>query len=126
MYNSKKKLKLVPNSEEDVKKYSSLVTQKTREIIYNELKETRKRDSKEFPEAKVVANFLYEKLYDKVTPPQKQRTIEDAEVIVESDKLRDLNPNHIIQIKMKIIEQGMEWHKMEDSEGNIVTKLTAE
>lgn len=121
-----KKLKLVPNSEEDVKKYSSLVTQKTREIIYNELKETRKRDSKEFPEAKVVANFLYEKLYDKVTPPQKQRTIEDAEVIVESDKLRDLNPNHIIQIKMKIIEQGMEWHKMEDSEGNIVTKLTAE
>lgn len=121
-----KKLKLIPDSKEDIKKYSALVAQKTKEVVLSELKGNTKRDSKEYPESRLVESFLYEKLHDKIIPPQKQKTIEDAEVIVESDKLRDLNPNHIIQIKMKIIEQGMEWHKMEDSEGNIVSKLTVE
>lgn len=120
------KLKLKQDSKEHVKKYSSLVTRNTKELVYKELKNDKKREPKQLPEAKFVESFLYERLYDKITPYQNQKNIEDTEVIVESDKLRDLNPNHIIQIKMKIIEQGMEWHRMEDNEGNTVSKLTVE
>lgn len=126
-------LKLSQNSNEYVKNYSAIITKNTKEIIINEINKNKNSaykklpvSIKELPESRVVENFLYEKLYDKVTPLKKQKSLEDTEVIVESDKLRDLNPNHIIQIKMKIIEQGMEWHKMEDKDGNTVSKLTVE
>ena len=126
-------LKLSQNSNEYVKKYSAIITKNTKEIIINDINKSENSEYKklpvsikELPESRVVENFLYEKLYDKVTQLKKQKSLEDTEVIVESDKLRDLNPNHIIQIKMKIIEQGMEWHKIEDGEGNTVSKLTVE
>lgn len=121
-----KKLKLTPNSKEDIKNYTSIIAKTTNDVVVNELKSNTKRNTKEYPDVKLVENFLYEKLYDKTTPFEKQKTIEDTEVIVESDKLRELNPNHIIQIKMKIIEQGMEWHKIETEDGQTISKLTVE
>jgi hypothetical protein len=47
-------------------------------------------------------------------------------VIVESSKLREIKPENIILIKMKVSEQGMEWIKMENDKGEIVSKLMPE
>ena len=52
--------------------------------------------------------------------------IEDANVIVESDKLSNISPDKLIRIKMKIVETGMEWHKMEDANGELKAKLVSE
>jgi hypothetical protein len=48
------------------------------------------------------------------------------QVIVEAAKLREINPANIIMIKMKVSEVGMEWIKMEDKDGNVVSKLLPE
>lgn len=45
------------------------------------------------------------------------------DVVVETNKLKEKKPESLIQIKMKISEEGMEWVTMEDAEGNIVHKL---
>lgn len=47
-------------------------------------------------------------------------------VIVESSKLREIKSENIIIIKMNISEQGMEWIKMENDKGEVVSKLMPE
>ena len=44
-------------------------------------------------------------------------------VIVEADRLKEKDPNTFIVIKMKISEEGMEWERINDGQGNIVSKL---
>lgn len=52
--------------------------------------------------------------------------IENAQVTVESDKLKDKKPESLLYIKMKISEESMEWQTIEDANGNIVKKLMVE
>jgi len=52
--------------------------------------------------------------------------IENANVTVESDKLKDKRPESLLYIKMKITEESMEWQTMEDADGNVVKKLMVE
>jgi hypothetical protein len=47
-------------------------------------------------------------------------------IIVEASKLREIKPENLIMIKMNITEQGMEWIKMENSDGKEVSKLMPE
>jgi hypothetical protein len=47
-------------------------------------------------------------------------------VIVESHRLRDQSPGSIIYIKLKISESGMEWNRIEHSNGDIEEKLLPE
>jgi len=112
----------------ELNKFSTIIAKKTKENILNQLKETqvKKIEDITIPRVEAVKEFLIHNLKDQIKPLDKTTTIEDAEVIVESDKLRELKPEHLIQIKMKIIEQGMEWHKMENSDGEVVSKLTVE
>jgi hypothetical protein len=63
---------------------------------------------------------------DEIVFKQEVKMLDSVEVIVESNKLKDINPQNIIMIKMTIIEQGMEWINMEDKEGNIISKLMPE
>ncbi|MBV6439703.1 MAG: hypothetical protein EPGJADBJ_01354 [Saprospiraceae bacterium] len=44
-------------------------------------------------------------------------------VTVESDKLKERPSNSLLVLKMKISEEGMTWERIEDSEGNLITKL---
>ncbi len=46
--------------------------------------------------------------------------------IVEASKMRDQKPENIIYIKMKISEEGMEWHRSEDGKGGIEKTLQPE
>jgi predicted DNA binding CopG/RHH family protein len=48
------------------------------------------------------------------------------EVIAESHRLREQRPNDLIQIRMKISEEGMEWQTMETSDGSLERKLLPE
>lgn len=50
----------------------------------------------------------------------------DLNVIVEAHRLREQKPENIIQIKLKISEEGLEWDKMETAEGKIEKKLLPE
>lgn len=46
--------------------------------------------------------------------------------IVDSSELREIKPEYIIMIKMKVTEQGMEWIKMENDKGETISKLMPE
>lgn len=48
------------------------------------------------------------------------------EVIVEADKLKEIDQRSIIMITMKISEEGMEWHTTENNKGEAVSKLIPE
>ncbi|PKH49485.1 hypothetical protein CXF68_01735 [Tenacibaculum sp. Bg11-29] len=118
-----KVLKLRADQKSSLKEFCNRVAEIATKIINTPIKES-KSYIKQIPEPSYISTYLVDQLQNEITLPKKH--IEDTEVITESDKLRELNPNSIIQIKMKIIEQGMEWHKMEDSNGEMVSKLTVE
>ena len=44
-------------------------------------------------------------------------------VIVESDRLKEKAPGTLVTIKMKISEEAMEWERLKDDNGNIISKL---
>jgi hypothetical protein len=54
------------------------------------------------------------------------KVLESLQVIVEADKLREIKPENIIMIKFTLSEQGMEWIKIEDKDGNFSSKLMPE
>ncbi|WP_299713074.1 hypothetical protein [uncultured Tenacibaculum sp.] len=47
-------------------------------------------------------------------------------VIVEGHKLRELPPENIVQIKMTLKEESLEWYASENEEGNVSNKLLPE
>lgn len=77
-----------------------------------------------------IKNILEINLEKYLRPKIKSREItgkiENANVTVESDKLKDKRPESLVYIKMRIIEESMEWQTIEDADGNIVHKLMVE
>lgn len=82
-----------------------------KEVIID--KETFKRNISQLAERQINTN-------------QPASVIENLEVIAESHLLKEQNPANIIYIKMKVSEDGMEWQKMDDAEGNTQRKLLPE
>lgn len=87
-----------------------------------------KKISKE--QLKLVLNDLTNKLQENLKNEIKIKTDTTSpyfsNVIVEYSKLREIKPQCIIMIKMNISEQGMEWIKMENDQGEVVSKLMPE
>lgn len=77
---------------------------------------------------------IYEKLQEnlekimiqEIRISEQKKTIEDINVIVEAHKLREQKPENIIYIKLNISEDGMEWNRTENQDGNIESKLLPE
>ncbi|MDG2433065.1 hypothetical protein [Flavobacterium sp.] len=69
---------------------------------------------------------LQDKLKNEIKLKQTNSSSPYSNVIVESSRLREMKPENIIMIKMKVTEQGMEWIKMENEKGEIVSKLMPE
>lgn len=65
-------------------------------------------------------------LFDEIKPREMTGKLENLQVTVESDKLKEKKPESLLYIKMKITEESMEWHTMEDADGNVVNKLMVE
>lgn len=69
---------------------------------------------------------LKERLYKTIENRKHSNTLENANVIVEASKLREIPTENIVRIKMKLFEDGMEWHTSQDENGNINTSLLPE
>ncbi|OUS18093.1 hypothetical protein A9Q93_04150 [Nonlabens dokdonensis] len=70
--------------------------------------------------------ILKNKVYEDVKTRQVTNTLENAQVIVEASKLRDIPNENIVRIKLKLFEDGMEWHTSEDENGDRTSVLTPE
>lgn len=79
---------------------------------------------------KLIQNNLVQNLLDnlknEIKTTQNNSISSNYNVIVESSKLREIKPENIIMIKMNVSEQGMEWIKMENENGEVVSKLMPE
>lgn len=79
---------------------------------------------------KLIQNNLVQNLLDnlnnEIKITQNNSISSNYNVIVESSKLREIKPENIIMIKMNVSEQGMEWIKMENENGEVVSKLMPE
>lgn len=69
---------------------------------------------------------LQSALKEEIVFKKEIKGLENVNVIVEADRLRDIKPENVIMIKMTISEQGMEWVNMEDKDGTVLNKLMPE
>ncbi|AGC77620.1 hypothetical protein LX97_02190 [Nonlabens dokdonensis] len=70
--------------------------------------------------------ILKKKVFADVKTRQVTNKLENAQVIVEAAKLRDIPNENIVRIKLKLFEDGMEWHTSEDENGDRTSVLTPE
>lgn len=61
-----------------------------------------------------------------VTRPPGAATAGQVDIIAESHRLREQRPSDIITIKLKVSEDGVEWHQIERSDGTVERKLLPE
>ncbi len=71
-------------------------------------------------------NSLKEKLYNSIEVNDSKTVYENANVVVEAEKLREIPNENIVHIKMKLFEDGMEWHTSENHNGDIQSQLLPE
>jgi hypothetical protein len=114
--------------DDGLKEFSDSIASKTADFIADFYKENKiKIATRELSTMKnKVSKDLQATLKDEIVFKQEVKMLDSVEVIVESNKLRDINPQNVIMIKMIISEQGMEWINMEDKDGKIVNKLMPE
>lgn len=74
----------------------------------------------------VIREKMITRLQSEIRPKEIQRSIENANVIVEADRLREQRPENMVFIKMTVLEEGMEWHTIENEDGESRTKLLPE
>ena len=69
---------------------------------------------------------LLTNLRNEISEVNKTKELGITNVIVEAAKLREIDPRTMIQIKVKLNEEGLEWHKEEDESGNEKSMLLPE
>jgi len=102
------------------KELTSLVLNLEKEIQSPKVELKRKINLEDMPK------YLEKILSQEINITSQRKTIEDLNVIVEAHKLREQKPENIIYIKLKISEDGMEWNRTENNEGEIESKLLPE
>lgn len=70
--------------------------------------------------------ILKDRVFDRVKTRQISNKLENANVVVEAAQLREIPNENIINIKMRLFEDGMEWHTSEDINGNVTSQLLPE
>ncbi|WP_124981331.1 hypothetical protein [Nonlabens xiamenensis] len=71
-------------------------------------------------------SLLRNNLKSQVTGKTITNKLENARVIVEAGQLREIPNESIIRIKMKLFEDGMEWHSSSDPDGQVHNRLLPE
>lgn len=113
--------------ENSLMNYSKSITEIVISKVFEIYKAQNKKINKE--QLNLIKNDLEKKLQENLKDEIKIKsttTSNFSNVIVESSKLREIKSENIIMIKMNISEQGMEWIKMEDKNGEVVSKLMPE
>ena len=116
----------IENALEDFSKNIALKVIEFADLIFKEDKRKKlNRDELSKLQSNIVKG-LQSSLKDEIKFKSENKVLESLQVIVEADKLREVKPENVIMIKMTISEQGMEWIKMENIDGEVVTKLMPE
>ncbi|WP_298393601.1 hypothetical protein [Flavobacterium sp.] len=113
--------------ENSLMNYSKSIT----EIVISKVAEIYRSQNKKINKDQVnlIKNDLEKNLQENLKNEIKTKsgsTSNFANVIVESSKLREIKSDNIIMVKMNISEQGMEWIKMENDNGEVISKLMPE
>ncbi len=74
----------------------------------------------------VIAKQLEKILSQEIKIHRQIKSLENINIVIESHKLREVKPENIIYIKLKISEDGMEWNRAEAQDGQIEEKLLPE
>lgn len=111
------------NIKNSLKKFSERVSKSSISTVVNEPELANIDKGKA---EKELAADLSKYLEPKIKPREVTGSIENSNVTVESDKLKDKRPESLLYIKMKIKEESMEWQTLEDAEGKVVRKLMVE
>lgn len=116
----------IENALEDFSKNIALKVIEFVDLIFKEDKRKKlNRDELSKLQSNIVKG-LQSSLKDEIKFKSENKVLESLQVIVEADKLREVKPENVIMIKMTVSEQGMEWIKMENKDGEVVTKLMPE
>lgn len=116
----------IENALEDFSKNIALKVIEFADLIFKEDKRKKlNRDELSKLQSNIVKG-LQSSLKDEIKFKSENKVLESLQVIVEADKLREVKPENVIMIKMTVSEQGMEWIKMENKDGEVVTKLMPE
>ena len=73
-----------------------------------------------------LAEKLKARLSSAIKEPNMVPDLYDCRVIVETAKLKEIRSDVLVNIKMTLYEEGMEWQIMQDEDGNKVSKLLPE
>ena len=116
----------IENALEDFSKNIALKVIEFADLIFKEDKRKKlNRDELSKLQSNIVKG-LQSSLKDEIKFKSENKVLESLQVIVEADKLREVKPENVIMIKMTVSEQSMEWIKMENIDGEVVTKLMPE
>ncbi|WP_420574509.1 hypothetical protein [Kordia sp.] len=74
----------------------------------------------------VIREKMISRLQSSIKPKEIQRSIENANVIVEASRLKEQKTENMVFIKMTVLEEGMEWHTIENEDGTSNSKLLPE
>lgn len=61
-----------------------------------------------------------------IKPVNTESVLEQLDVTIEADILKEKSPESLVHIKLVIQEEGVEWHRMEAKNGTITRKLIPE
>ena len=77
-------------------------------------------------EQKRMEDNLFENLLPELTQKPQETQLDNIGVIIDTHRLKEFERNNLVFVKMKISEEGMTWHTMEDENGAIIQKLIEE
>lgn len=77
-------------------------------------------------EREVIMNKLKDRLRPEIKTQEQTQVIANTKIVAEAHRLREMDPKSIIQIKMKLSEEGMEWTKIDKEDGTNEFKLMPE
>jgi hypothetical protein len=73
-----------------------------------------------------IVGTIFKYTLSTVTSVIEKQVVDELAVIAETHRLRELRPEDLIRIRMKVGEDGMEWQSIERSDGSIERRLLPE
>lgn len=97
-------------------------------VALSEMKELALMKKRSFKKtnAKELQALLQTFFKDLIKPIVKPESGAGLEVIVEAAKLKEMRPENLVTIRMRVSEQGMEWINTEGQNGETVSRLLPE
>lgn len=74
----------------------------------------------------LIAERLQAALRAEIRLRSEREVLESLKVTVEADKLREKDPSSLVYVKLVMSEDGVEWHRMETADGEVVSSLLPE